>query len=163
VWARRMLLVATASALGAAEARGQAQPCDSRLIRATADPYSYRLRGDRCEGIYVQEVAGAPLAVVSWTESFSTYGFAPRQPLLLEWAFAGGGNVRLRAQSLRRRLYYQMDALRPPASKSYQWPLDLLGIAGDSQGRSGRGWHNADLRGPDRAGHLPSSAHQSRR
>lgn len=122
-----VLLVAACSALGAPAARGQSQPCDARLVRATANPYGYRLRGDRCEGIYVQEVAGAPLAIVSWTESFAAYDLSSKQPLLLEWESAGGHDaIRLRAQSLRHRLYYQMDADRPAGSKSYQWPLDLL-------------------------------------
>jgi hypothetical protein len=124
---RGVLLVAICSALGGCAARGEGQSCDARLVRSTADPYGYRQRGDRCEGIYVQEVGGAPLAIVSWTESFATYDLAPRQPLLLEWESAGGrAAIRLRAQSLRHRLYYQMDAVRPPGSKSYQWPLDLL-------------------------------------
>jgi len=123
---RGVLLVAIGLALGAC-ALGQGQPCDPRLVRSTADPYAYRLRGDRCEGIYAQEVAGAPLAIVSWTQSFASYDLDPKQPLLLEWESAGGRDaVRLRAQSLRHRLYYQMDAVRPPGRQSYQWPLDLL-------------------------------------
>jgi len=120
-------LVAIGSVLGACAARGQGPPCDPRLVRPAADPYGYRLRGDRCEGIYVQEVAGAPLAIVSWTRSFAAYDLNSKQPLLLEWESAPDhGAVRLHAQSLRHRLYYQMDAVRPPGSKSYQWPLDLL-------------------------------------
>jgi hypothetical protein len=34
-------------------------PCDPQLIQPKASPYGCRLRGDHCEGIYVQEVSCA--------------------------------------------------------------------------------------------------------
>ena len=106
----------------------QTTPCDPRLPQSASDPYSYRLRGDRCEGTYIQEVAGAPLSIVSWTESFEKYDLAAKRPLLIQWEIGGASDaVRLRSASLRRRMYYQMDAVRPTGSKSYTWPTDLLG------------------------------------
>jgi hypothetical protein len=101
--------------------------CDPHLLGPASDPYSYRLRGDRCEGVYIQEVAGAPLSIVSWTAAFPNYDLTSHQPLRLEWDLADSRErVRLRAQSLRRKLYYRMDALSQSGSTSYQWPLDLL-------------------------------------
>ena len=134
-----MLLIPPSVALA------QSSPCDPHLLQPTQNPYSYRLRGDRCEGIYIQEVSGAPLLIASWTVAFSDYDLASDQPIVLEWgAFSNDGMVHLRAQALRRRLYYRMDALRPPSSKSYTWPFDLvsalriskpeLGITGITRG-----------------------------
>jgi hypothetical protein len=52
---------------------------------------------------------------------------ASGQPLILEWERAGGtAAVRLRAQGLRRRLYYRMDALSPPRARSFTWPSEIL-------------------------------------
>lgn len=120
-------MAAFAAALAAAAIQAQSQPCDPLLVPSTSDPYTYRLRGDRCEGTYAQQVAGTPLAIVSWTQSFPAYDLNRRQPLHLEWESPGNNlGVRLRAQSLRRRLYYQMDALRQAGIKFYDWPVDLL-------------------------------------
>jgi hypothetical protein len=114
-------------ALGAGAIHGQSQACDPLLVPSSSDPYAYRLRGDRCEGTYAQQVAGTALAIVSWTQSFAAYDLNRRQPLRLEWESPGNNlGVRLRAQSLRRRLYYQMDAVRQAGAKSYDWPLDVL-------------------------------------
>lgn len=102
------------------------------------NPYAYRQRGDRCEGIYIQEVSGAPLVIASWTESFPDYDLHSKQPLMIEWqGLRGTGDVRLRAQGLRRRLYYRMDTLRPSGSKSFAWPSDLLSALNIAKGDVG--------------------------
>jgi hypothetical protein len=108
-------------------ALGQAVPCDALLLQPSANPHGYRQRGDRCEGIYVQQIAGAPLTIASWTQSFSDYDLASRQPLILQWDKASGaGTVRLRANSLRRRLHYRMDAIASAGAGSFSWPSDIL-------------------------------------
>jgi hypothetical protein len=119
-----------------------AGPCDPGLIQDKSNPYGYRLRGDRCEGIYIQEVSGAPLTVTSWTESFEEYNPSSGAALLVEWEAPSGKLVHLRAQSMRRRLYFRMDA--SPGGASFSWPPDLLaainipraelGITGSCQG-----------------------------
>jgi hypothetical protein len=109
----------------------QSSPCDPHLLQPTRNPYGYRLRGNRCEGIYIQEVSGAPLAIVSWTQSFSDYDLTSKQPVVIEWDTArDGGPVRLRSQGLRRRLYYRMDAVPPSGSKSFAWSTELLSALG---------------------------------
>lgn len=90
------------------------------------DPYGYRLRGDRCEGIYIKEVAGEALRVVSLTESVEDFDPATGKNLLVEWTTPGNVAVRLRAYALRQRLYYRMDTLRPAGSTTYDWPSNLL-------------------------------------
>src|SRR5579863_1516285 len=71
-------------------ASAQSSPCDPHLPQPAQDPYGYRLRGDRCEGVYIQEVSGAPLLVASWTESFADYDLTSRQQLAMEWDTAPG-------------------------------------------------------------------------
>jgi len=64
--------------------------CDRDLVQPREDAWGYRLRDDRCEGLYVQEVAGRTLRVVSLTESFEEYDPASSQRILLEWKAPAG-------------------------------------------------------------------------
>jgi hypothetical protein len=84
------------------------------------------LRGERCEGLYIREVAGnAGLLVASFTEPYQLADFTSGQRVRLEWSPPGDTVVRLRAVALKRRLYYRMDALSPAASR-FDWPVDVL-------------------------------------
>lgn len=103
----------------------QGSHCDPNLQQTGGDPNGYRLRGDRCEGVYVRGVGGTTV-VVSLTEYVEDFNPAASRSLRVEWTAPGNGNVRLRAYSLRHRLYYQMDSLRPTGNSSYDWPTDLL-------------------------------------
>lgn len=104
----------------------QAATCDPSLESSTSDPYAYRPRGDRCEGIYAQPVAGTPLVVASFTRRFDTYDPDSASRLVLSWAARGPAVVRLRAIALRRRFYYRMDARQSADAGSWTWPADLL-------------------------------------
>jgi hypothetical protein len=101
-----------------------ASPCDPGLNQDQSNPYGYRLRENRCEGLYIRQVAGAPLTVASWTQSFEKYNLASTQPLTIEWKAPPGKSVHLRAEGLRRRLYFRMDAL--PSGNSFSWQTNLL-------------------------------------
>jgi hypothetical protein len=101
-----------------------ANPCDPGLLQDKSNPYGYRLRGDRCEGIYIQEVSGAPLTIASWTESFDDYNLSSGAALVIEWEAPSSKSVHLRAQGMRRRLYFRMDA--SPGGASFSWRSDLL-------------------------------------
>lgn len=70
-----------------------ANPCDPGLIQDKSNPYGYRLRGDRCEGIYVQEVSCAPLTIASWTESFDDYNLSSGAALMIEWTTPSSSGV----------------------------------------------------------------------
>ena len=107
----------------------QSTHCDPQLPSASDDPYGYRLRGDRCEGVYINEVA-ATLRVASLTSSLADFNPTSSRNVLIEWTAIGNQPVHLRANSLRERLYYQMDSFRPTASASYSWPTDLLAALG---------------------------------
>src|SRR5262245_57769459 len=90
-------------------AAAQSRACDPLLTQPAASPHGYRLRGDRCEGIYVQEVAGTPLVVASLTDGFAPFDLKTVQHLLLTWSAPADTELHLRALGLRRKLYYRMD------------------------------------------------------
>jgi hypothetical protein len=103
-----------------------AADCDPSLPQVNT-PLGYRDRGDRCEGVYIKEVSSTALTVGSFTEVFEQYDLKSSEPLHVEWDRPPGtSNVHLRAQSLRRRLYYRMDAVEPPEKIPFNWPLNLL-------------------------------------
>ena len=104
----------------------QENPCDPDLRPPRDDFYGYKLRGDRCEGIYVKDVAGKALQVVSLTESVEDFDPALTKNLLVEWTAPRDAAVRLRALGLRSGLYYQMDSSRSAGSASYSWPPNFL-------------------------------------
>ena len=66
------------------------------------------------------------LQVVGFIAAFASYDSKSGQDLSAEWEPAGDAIVHLRASSLRHRLYYRMDTIRPAGSSSYLWPADLL-------------------------------------
>jgi hypothetical protein len=111
--------------------------CDPLLPSSRDDPYGYRLREDRCEGIYIREVAGTTLLVASLIESLEDFNPAASQNLQLEWPALGDSSVRLRAQAFRHRLYYRMDSLRPAGNTSYTWSPNLLATFNLKKGELG--------------------------
>jgi Protein of unknown function (DUF2442) len=104
----------------------QSPHCDQDLNPAATNPLAYRLRGDRCEGIYIQDVVATALRLVSFTDSYESFDPALDRPLVLEWTSPGNAAVHIRGQSLRNRLYYRMDSDRPAGSASFTWPADVL-------------------------------------
>jgi hypothetical protein len=134
----------------------QQDPCDPDLEQSTTDPLGYRLRGDRCEGRYIQEVGSTVLFVVSLTESFEEYDLDSGEELSVAWTTPTTQNVHLRAHGLRQRLYYRMDTIRPSGSTSYHWPIDLLARLKIPHGDLGVvGWIRYSVGGTAREVYLP--------
>jgi hypothetical protein len=100
--------------------------CDPSLEQPKENPYGYRLRGDRCEGMYVKQVASTILLVASFTETFEEYDLSSNKDLVVEWKALGNEQVRLRGHGLRRKLYYRMDTVRSPEAQTFSWPVGLL-------------------------------------
>src|SRR5262249_4010591 len=108
------------------QATTAADPCDPKLVRAAQDPMRYERRGERCEGLYIQQVAGsAGLLVASFIESSGPFDIVAGKPLPVAWSGAAQSSVRLRAIALRSRLYYRMDSERPGSPGVFEWPTDL--------------------------------------
>lgn len=134
----------------------QESPCDRGLEALARGPHGYALRGDRCEGVYIQQVGGTALWVASLTESFEDYDLTSGADLIIEWAAGGDRPIRLRAQGIKRDLYYRMDAVRPVVSRSYRWPSDVLAAQHITRGDIGLlGWIRQSLGGVDRDVYVP--------
>jgi hypothetical protein len=99
--------------------------CDSLPVRAS-DPLHYRQRGDRCEGVYGQNVSGSSdLQLVALVEHVERFDDTASAPLRIEWTAPQGEAVTLRASPLRAGLYYRMETARPIAGARYDWPSDV--------------------------------------
>jgi hypothetical protein len=134
----------------------QTTACDPLLEQPKTNPYGYRLRSDRCEGIYVQQVAGATLLLASFTEMFEEYDPRSARELKIRWTTPATGDVHLRAYGLRRKLYYRMDAKRPASPRSFDWPADLLGALNIPKRELGVvGWIRQPVGRIERDVHLP--------
>jgi hypothetical protein len=104
----------------------QADYCDPSLEIFGTHPLGYRMRGERCEGIYIKEVAGSILRIASFTGYFEDYDLNASKALTIDWAIPADTGIHIRAHSLKRKLYYRMDTVGPPAKTSYEWPTDVL-------------------------------------
>jgi hypothetical protein len=159
-YAGLLLVASSLSALaplsfGGVELAAQALVCDPSLAQRSADPQGYRLRGDRCEGVYAQPVAGTNLLVASFSGSFSEYDRLTRD-LGIRWPASEGGAVHLRALSLRRKLYYRMDTAQPASAGAWTWPLDLLTSLGIKRPELGIvGWTRRRVGDVERDVYLP--------
>ena len=101
--------------------------CDPNLSRPVGNPYGYRLRNDRCEGIYIQKVAGMTnLQLVSFTELYDDYDLETGADLFINWPDLDSARFRLRAYCLKYRTYYRMDTEVAAGNYSYQWPTNVL-------------------------------------
>ncbi len=105
----------------------QQNPCDKHLVQSASDPNGYRLRGDRCEGSYLKDVAGTSgLSVVSFSELFEDFDARSGQPLHVSWRAPSNSAVHLMAMGLRPRLWYQMDMVRTGGAAPYDWSTGVL-------------------------------------
>jgi hypothetical protein len=133
--------------------------CDPGLQPAGGVEIGYAPRGDRCEGLYVQEVSGGALGIVSLAEYSKSYEFTKDHALLLEWPAFVDELVRIRASSLKQKFYYRMDTVRTPKILAYTWPSDV--VARLKLGRDDIGllaWTEDSFRGRKRKIHLPLRA-----
>lgn len=109
-----------------------AQHCDPQLASAVSptDPNRYRERDGRCEGLYYRGVSGETLLETSLTEMYEDFTPETAQSLFIEWKNPANAETSLRAYSLRPRVLYRMDSVRPAGATSYQWPLAVTGSLG---------------------------------
>jgi hypothetical protein len=101
--------------------------CDPTLPSPPNDAQGYRARGDRCEGRYLRNVTSTTLWPVSFTEVFEPFDASKDKILQVTWpAGPGMKEVALRAESVKRRVYYRMDTRRPAGDRTFSWPTDVL-------------------------------------
>jgi hypothetical protein len=112
-------------------------PCDPELSLLSSGPYGYRLRGDICEGLYVQQVAGSALQLVSLTSYFEDFNPEPTQNLVIAWKSPTKAETHVRARATDRRIYFRMDAIRAAPMNDLRWPAGLLSALGIRRDRLG--------------------------
>lgn len=134
----RVILGLAAMLLPAGTA-GAADLCDPNLPQDSKSPAAYHMRGDRCEGIYAQQVSAISVEVRSLVAGFEPFDPAKDGELALAWTAPPGStqNVRLRAFSFKPRTYYRMDTAVPSVRGVYHWPSDVL--ASEKLGRDDLG------------------------
>lgn len=106
-------------------ARAQSSHCDPYLQVSHDNPLGYRLRGDRCEGVYVQQVTNTPVLVASFGRVNLPKVTGQDRPVVIEWTPLAE-ELRLRTYSLKPRTYYRMDSRRPSGGGSYRWSSDVF-------------------------------------
>lgn len=117
------------AALVFATGQPEAPPyCDAELLHAPKSSTSYQVRGDRCEGIYAQQVSTVSVDLRSFVKGFGKFNPETQSSLELTWKPPAGivQDARLRAFSLKSRIYYRMDTAQPAVKGSYLWPTQIL-------------------------------------
>ena len=140
----------------------QTNYCDPDLLQPKENPLGYRMRGDRCEGSYIEQVASTPLSVASLTRVFEEYDLGSDQDLKIEWPPLGDDAIHLRAYGIYWRLYYRMDSLRSKGATSYIWPIGILSALNVPKPRVGViGWTHLKVGESTRKIYLPLEITQS--
>ncbi len=120
-----MLVLATA-ALSAQAA--WSQPCVLEVDADNSSTIAYQPRGDRCEGVYDQNVANRiNLRIAGY--HLDPPVFDPRADDFVRInvaAYVAGGSVELRVVSTRPRDYFQMDTSSIAGDGSFNWQLDVV-------------------------------------
>ena len=101
------------------------QTCDPALKVRPNDPLGYRVRGDRCEGMFVEEVSGT-ISVASVHFPRRNFQPQPGTPVHFAWSLPPSSEVRIQAASLLPKVFFRMDAVRPAGSTTYDWPTDFV-------------------------------------
>lgn len=136
--------------------------CDPGLASRSEDPRAYRLRGDRCEGIFRLKVSSDKLRIRSWTAWFEDYDYQDSTPLRVTWTVPPGSEepVRLRADTLKPRTFYRMDTLLSPFESPWVWPTRFLAQIQLGRGDLGIvGWTELPIAEDGRL-YLPLEIHQ---
>jgi hypothetical protein len=111
-----------------------AQPYSCALSErgVSASDIAYKLRGNRCEGVFVAPIAGE---VAMWPLGFHLAdpvfpldgpGNGPAHVPIRVWGIGGGTSVSVRLSSLDWRLHYHMDTNQVDAQGRYQWNTEVV-------------------------------------
>ena len=117
-----LVLVLAAAAVSAQDR------CAQFGLKSANGTNGYGWRDDsRCEGLFIQEVAGSgDLRVISFATPIETASLqGAKLPLAWQAPPAAAGPVHIRAASLRSRHYYRMDA-DAPGAPPFQWPTAVI-------------------------------------
>jgi len=110
--------------------------CDPDL-RKEGDPrFPYEMRGDRCEGLYRSEKSSrGSFLVASLTSVTDGLQVARGASAEISWRGNKTDDIHLRAYSLARHIYFQMDTM--VKGGRYRWPMDSAAAWGLTRGTIG--------------------------
>ena len=148
-------VLALAAGMGIAQAADGM--CDRTLSSPPDDVQGYRARGDRCEGRYLRNVTSTTLWPVSFTEVFEPFDASKDKVVQVTWPIRPRmKEVALRAESVKRRVYYRMDTRRPAVDRKFSWPTDVLWALGMASGDLGvLAWTTEPVASVSRVVYLP--------
>jgi hypothetical protein len=112
-------------------ASARAQFCDPELQTQQGDPNAYQERGDRCEGIYFQDVASSAISLTSFTTNYEALDTS-KDTIELTWIQPASGvlqpqgDLHLRADSQLFKLYYRMDTYLDMSDMKFSWSAKIL-------------------------------------
>src|SRR6185503_14170326 len=102
--------------------------CDAALAPQRG-PLGYRLRGNRCEGLYEEMAELGSMRPVSLTLREVP---VPSPELRLSWPLSSAKeSVRIEASAFKPNVYYRMNTIA--AASGYRWPTDVLQDLGLSE------------------------------
>jgi hypothetical protein len=100
--------------------------CDSQILDNSGDAYSYRFRGNRCEGTYEQPTASVSedLSIISFSCPSPSLAIASSDPLVT-WPKVPDSPVSIRIETLPQiRLRYRLDAAANGSTNQFSWSGD---------------------------------------
>ncbi|HEY2293843.1 MAG TPA: hypothetical protein VGM86_24325 [Thermoanaerobaculia bacterium] len=109
--------------------------CDPALAENTNGALTYKMREDRCEGIFAQQVSSPHLEIRSLVGTLQPFDPEKDREVVLAWTAPPGSNryVQLRAFSFKQLVYYRMDTKVASGHSTYLWPTDVLDSVGLGQ------------------------------
>ena len=137
----------------------QAQFCDPELQAQNGDPNAYQERDpngeiNRCEGIYLQDVASSAITLTSFTTTYEDFSGGYPDTVFLTWIMPDEylakpiDKVHIRADSQVFKLYYRLDTVQPLDTNSFEWNTKViknLQLTNDEIGVSA--WMSAEMIG----------------
>ena len=97
----------------------------SGLKAPAQHPFAYTSRGNRCEGVYIQEISNALLSILLFTKYFEDYEPESSEDLTVSWSAPQGTTFALRAQGIAPTLYYRMDQHSKDSTR-FIWSKNIL-------------------------------------
>jgi hypothetical protein len=106
--------------------------CDPTLAENTKGATTYKMREDRCEGIFAQQVSSPYIEIRSLVGVLQPFDPKKDTAVTLAWTAPPGnkGDVWLRAFSFKPFVFYRMDTRVSSDRSTYHWPTDVLSSEG---------------------------------
>ena len=98
--------------------------CRLPIVPNTDD--GYRMRGNRCEGIYAREVATHSMVITSLTSNFDELPQRSTYRIRLSWPAGAHGTLHIAGRGHRYGAHYALDTVVDAATSTFSWPAQIL-------------------------------------